>query len=488
MHPRHIHYFCDFCLLLPFIGIFISVYFTMNALDIDMQTIHSIFETWKMQPIHILQQSHDKTCHEMGMYDIIKYEWPGTVIGCLCNNGTKLHSKKCTLNHHKKKCNNVDSLRPYVSFKWKDQYICAMTTIKNTKGYLDFVRIKDNDFCAYKTKKCGIIDTLNNYLCIPEGDNCPINDINIISNEDKSFELTVSNRNVNNGKIYVSFLLGENKLCLNHKQTDYQAEKAYPLFDKKLEKYMTCSTFSANKTTIDKDTLYRKFDSYSKATFYKQNGIKNHIRHLPLYPEIKSTIGLYGGVYTGWKKECETKTFYQFMNNKTNSNDQINDIISITNEYKYYFYLLTGIITLVFCIGIFDLKYRLILTASNKVEINTESFIFTSLIYTLISICCGIMIYYSHLSLKVIHKAEVANNFFEQVYNTNCSDEKTNFILKYIAEEFFSYGNKFFNIKMLSIYEIGFCLMIIFYTFFAKRNLDKKRAKKEKQTNYFNFE
>ena len=97
-------------------------------------------------------------------------------------------------------------------------------------------------------------------------------------------------------------------------------------------------------------------------------------------------------------------------------------------------------------------------------------------------------LYYSHLSLKVIHKAEVANNFFEQVYNTNCSDEKTNFILKYIAEEFFSYGNKFFNIKMLSIYEIGFCLMIIFYTFFAKRNLDKKRAKKEKQTNYFNFE
>ena len=49
--------------------------------------------------------------------------------------------------------------------KWKDHYLCGMTTMKNFKNYFDFVRIKENDFCAYKTKKCGRIDTLNYYLC-----------------------------------------------------------------------------------------------------------------------------------------------------------------------------------------------------------------------------------------------------------------------------------------------------------------------------------
>ena len=98
------------------------------------------------------------------------------------------------------------------------------------------------------------------------------------------------------------------------------------------------------------------------------------------------------------------------------------------------------------------------------------------------------MVYYSHISLKVINEAKVAHKFFDEVYSNNCSDEKTNFILRYIAEEFFTYENKFFNIKTLSICEIAMCLVIMFYTFFAKRNFDRKRAKKERQMDYFNIE
>ena len=487
MHPRHIHYLCDFCLLLPFIGIFISVYFTMNALDIDIDTIKSIFETWKQQPIHLLQQSHDKTCNEMGMYDIISYEWPGTIPGCLCENKTKIISRKCTLNHQKKQCRKIEALRPHVSFKWKDQYLCGMSTIKN-KGYFDFVRIKENDFCAYKTKKCGRIDTLNNFLCIPENENCPINEISFLSSEEKSFELTVSNKNINDGNIFVSFLLGEDKLCPNHRQINFINERGYALFNKSLSGYMKCNVFKENKTVIDSDVHYRKFDSYSKSTFYKQNGIANHIRHLPMYPNITSSIGLYGGIYVGWKKECETKTFFQFMNNKTYSENEINDIIAINKKYNLLFYLFAGVITVLFLAGIYDMKYRLILTSSNKVEINTSSFFLTSLVYLAIAVICGAMVYYSHISLKVINEAKVAHKFFDEVYSNNCSDEKTNFILRYIAEEFFTYENKFFNIKTLSICEIAMCLVIMFYTFFAKRNFDRKRAKKERQMDYFNIE
>ena len=39
-----------------------------------------------------------------------------------------------------------------------------MNTMKNFKNYFDFVRIKEKDFCPYKTKKCGRVNTLNYYL------------------------------------------------------------------------------------------------------------------------------------------------------------------------------------------------------------------------------------------------------------------------------------------------------------------------------------
>ena len=167
MHPRNIHYTCDICLLIPFIGILISVFFSLTNFKTNILTIEEIFTEWKIKPIHIIQSSRSKKCEELGMFNILNYEWPGTISGCLCNNNNKkqLYKNSCTEIQFRQRCINIESINSFNMNKWKDHYLCGMTTMKNFKNYFDFVRIKENDFCAYKTKKCGRIDTLNYYLC-----------------------------------------------------------------------------------------------------------------------------------------------------------------------------------------------------------------------------------------------------------------------------------------------------------------------------------
>ncbi len=495
MHPRNIHYTCDICLLIPFIGILMSVFFSLTNFKTDILTIEEIFKEWKIKPIHIIQSSRSKKCEELGMYNILNYNWPGTTSGCLCNNNNNdnnnkkiLYKNSCNENQFRQRCINIESVNSYNMNKWKDHFLCGMTTMKNFKNYFDFVRIKENDFCAYKTKKCGRIDTLNYYLCIPENENCPINDINYISNEDNFFELSSNNNNVNNGNIYISFILSEEKLCVNHKLKNLIYENKYQLMNQSLNMIKSCNVFNRNGSKIENDKNYKLFDSYSKKVFYEQNEFFHHIKKLPLYPEIKSKIGLYGNVYTGWKKDCEKKEFFNFYNNYTEAKKEIDDILFIDEKYQFYLFLLTSLLVLIFIFGIYFLKYKLILTTGNKVEVTTFSFFITSLFYLFISLICCVLIYFSQLNLNVIKKANLSNKFFDLIANNNCSDERTNFILRYISEEFFSYINKYFNIKALGIFEIGISLIIIFYTYFAKRGLDKKRDKKEKQYTFYKFD
>jgi hypothetical protein len=176
------------------------------------------------------------------------------------------------------------------------------------------------------------------------------------------------------------------------------------------------------------------------------------------------------------------------MNNETYVNKEINDIVSITNHYKWQMYLLSGGISLLFLIGIYDIKYRLILKPSYKIEVDLFSFMVCLLIYIAILVLSGCLVYISYVCMKVVDNATITNAFFDMVYNNNCSDSETNFIMKYLAEEFFSYANRFFNIKALGICDIIMCVIILIYTHSSKRNYDYRRAKKEKEVNFFNFE
>ena len=69
----------------------------------------------------------------------------------------------------------------------------------------------------------------------------------------------------------------------------------------------------------------------------------------------------------------------------------------------------------------------------NKVEVTTFSFLISSFFYILISLISSVFIYFSQLNLNVIKNDNLLNKFFDLIYNYNCSDERTNFILRYIS-------------------------------------------------------
>lgn len=472
---------CDMCIVLPFAGIIIAVFFSISTFDIDNVIIKDIFHNWKKTPIHILQDSFAKRCLDMGMTDLISYEWPGTEMGCLCKNKTKLSIGKCLDVQHRQYCKSVERVRPYTANKWKGQYLCSSSM--KSLDFFNLTKIKANDFCAYKTKKCGKIDTLNNYLCVPENENCPINEISVISNEANSFELKTTNKNTD-GIIYTSFMIAEEKVCVNHYQKLFQ-EKAFPLFNNSL---LSCNDIKNNNTIITKDPHYKLLDFYDKSSFYEHNGIYYHIKHLPLYPKILSTIGLYGSIYIGWKKECEKREFYSYMNNASNADIEIRDIVKVNSENQLKLFIYTiGMICLII-LGVGLLKYKLILSSGNKVVITSSIMVIVCGIYLAIGVISSFLIKIAQNNLNTIAKAKLSHAFYDMIIKNNCSDDKTNFILNHIGEEFFTYSNRYFNIKILSIFIIGVCLMNIFYCVFAKRSYDRKQAKKQKNFTFYQFE
>ena len=58
-----------------------------------------------------------------------------------------------------------------------------------------------------------------------------------------------------------------------------------------------------------------------------------------IYPEIKNKIGLYGNVYTGWKKDWEKKEFFNFYINYTEVKKEIDYILFIDEKYLLSFFI-----------------------------------------------------------------------------------------------------------------------------------------------------
>ena len=501
MHQKNILFFCDFCLILPFIGIILAFFSTINEFDTNILAISDIFDNWKTIPFQNIIISN-KNCSSIGLYDIINYYWPGTEEGCFCSYNNVTYKGRCSEIQIRKNCTIVNEKYNVSLNKWKNKFICGQygkfinnnnnnNENKNEKNqiinkiittYFEFNKINSSQLCPFKTKKCGIIDTLNNSLCIPDIEKCPINYININnSNNNNNFNLIVNNKETENGKIYTNFLLSEDKICINHYLKNFIHEYNYPLFKSNDYFLKKCSKFKKNKTILINDNNFKILDFYSKNSFYLDN---NLIIDLPFYPKIESNINLFTNVYTGWKKKCETKEFYNFFNNQSNAFNEIYDIISFDNNYKNSLLYNILILSCLFFFGIFIIKYKLILI-NNKIEINFCKLFIIYFIYVLIMGINVIFIKISNINLIEINKAKISNDFFEIVYNNDCSDKNTNFVFKFIAEQYFNYKNKYYNIRLLGIYEISYCLIIMGYLYINKINNDKRKKRKERQKMFY---
>lgn len=482
MNPRQMHIGCDFFLLLPILGIILSVLCYRNNFEKDSHILKSLFSSWRNKPIHLVQDSYHKSCNQIGMDDLIIYTWPGNLDGCSClnaNNEQVIVRGKCTQEQIYAKCETIPSINPFNIKKWKGHYLCT-SSIKS-KSYFELSRIKPDDNCSYKYKKCGVIDTLGYILCIPENENCPLNSISFKSNiEAQNVRIDTSNTDLN-GKIYTNFRVSEEKPCVN--PTEYEfAESSYPLMRKELS--YGCSTYitSDDGKSYNYNINYDVFDGYSKRLFYEQNNIMEVFAGLPNYPydKIESKMVLYGGVYTGWKKICEKKELLNYMN--SNPDDELNQIINSSYEYNLLLHVYSLALGALFLLGVVLLKYKMIIVGPYRIEITYPSLLVIIITYSSIIVVSGILFYIAEVNLDVIKNAKLSNDFFELINNNDCSDSFTNGILKYLTREFHSYANRYFNIKILSITAILFSISMLLYTIFNKSSFEITRKNKKKIT------
>ena len=230
-------------------------------------------------------------------------EWEGTKIGCECRG--VVDEGECSEDQKNIRCKPVYPYRPKEYYYYREKIFSG----KRYKSYDDLIKnnliIQKQNNCPIGMKKCGIIDSLDNILCMNKYDDCPINDIiinsiekienytNIALNDNLFFHYT--NKMVNK-KIVSDLFVFKGKPCYNSQEHNW--EKYFPL-----EYESKCIT---NKTEND-ERYGESLDSYNQSLFYYENYIdpyffgENSVNKQEL---VNSKVDLFYRNFIGYNFEC----------------------------------------------------------------------------------------------------------------------------------------------------------------------------------------
>ena len=113
-------------------------------------------------------------------------EWRGTKKGCDCSNSKEFNYQVyidlCKQYQINGGCKKVYSNQGISLFNIYNTYFYQETLKRNYLDLLKQISSFNKSECEGGYKKCGILDTLKNPLCIEKENNCPINDI-VINNQ-----------------------------------------------------------------------------------------------------------------------------------------------------------------------------------------------------------------------------------------------------------------------------------------------------------------
>ncbi len=172
--------------------------------------------------------------------------------------------------------------------------------------------VLENEECKTGYKKCGKLDNLGNYLCYPEDEECPINDI-IFSNEIRKDLPEYNYTSYNEKYIYYTnqaidkpvitkLKTVEKKLCSD--KSRYYTEFPQFVLDKNY-KYYGCQS-KATESLYD-DTFV-PLDTILKEDLYTENKLNLLYNYRPQdeYPvqSLAAQMTLYPKYFTGFNKKC----------------------------------------------------------------------------------------------------------------------------------------------------------------------------------------
>ena len=228
--------------------------------------------------------------------------------------------------------------------------------------------IKNNEQCKDGYQNCGIIDTLNQSLCLPTNIECPLNDIEIISDNNSTkndyFNLGYNYVYGSNNMIFFytnkqktnpiigRIILNGNQPCANPVEYCWEKLESY-------EKEETSSCINDYKGNLYDDT-YSQFGDISYNILYKENLLSKDY-DLFNKKELESRkLYLFKNRFIGIDKECLNKSNF---NNMSDLDFPVSNIIFIP--------IFSGVMNLIFIfiILITDLYLKKYNDEKNKIWI-----------------------------------------------------------------------------------------------------------------------
>ena len=370
-----------------FIGIFPLTVFITSFMNFRINLVTNIINeiSQSINDFPITNFNYSFNCKE-NEYSHSLYTFPGSTSGCSCvgikdypyeqEHKEEVIQEACNLNQTRNKCKPIQSFDKINLFNWKNGVFCSKyyNQTEIGSGYLSLLNnsVYQNEECKEGYKKCGKLDDNGNYLCIPNEEECPINDIIISETElpeliEEKYKYIYLNdtyvyftNEKKDNSVIVKLKVSENKVCLYklYHHTDYPQY----ILTNDLDKF-ECK-FKINGKLYDESI--KSIDNRIKYDFYEDSDLgidtkiyNSYIYDFP-YHSLQEEMILYPKHYIGFDKKClmengglDLKSFAYNENEIKKRNDNVQKMKDI-NTYIIWFSFFSFIIEIYAC-SIFDL-------------------------------------------------------------------------------------------------------------------------------------
>ena len=290
------------CLILSSLSLSI-VHLTLT--NVSNGYVKEIEDNWEYSPIYTIAFSNEaSSLTTQGSFG----QWDGIIFGCDCTTSSFLkhasyRGSSCSSRQLFWSCIEVKEIPPVPFLIWRGQHIVTKT--KGTDNYYTLLEKTDKNGCISGYKSCGILDSTNHNMCVPEKDSCPINKIIIDTNEKgpqdgfsytnlpfgDGYHLHYTNENIN-GNIVVSFKATEGNVCSDPLKIDFTTS-GYAF-----DRYYSSEGCNNNDSKFIYDTRYSNIDTVSKKTTYLENNIDKMFDNINI-KYFNGTLNLYYRNYIG---------------------------------------------------------------------------------------------------------------------------------------------------------------------------------------------
>lgn len=435
----------------------ITFYVTIKALqkfsysDDTLTNIVTQFKTGYVQDIVAVPKS---TKCPLGYSSLLNnYQWPGSFQGCGCasKTGYTFYINDCP---DDSSCITVSQTDPEDLHNWGDITLCYL---HSDLSYVNFMEkgniVNETTTCNNSTHRiCGLIDNLNNSLCLEKTIQCPITYFSITQNEEEVEKykkvdptLTITNLNGvyvivghkerNDTKILTNFRIDATTPCLNSDRSP-SSELLFELMKNKYD--LTCEKYENGTEIVDE--LYLKLNTISYAEFLKSNEVYETITNLLDKFSISIsnlTISMYAKTYPSWSFLCmkeDADTFFNFIK----SNDVLNRLSFLT--------ILHSFIIIIILIGIGVCAFYFIEHFEKLFYLIILGFIVLNLLYP----------------IQVITNANWVINNLSEENGVYCGDESLNILLFDISDACLSLMYSYVGVLCIS------CICLIIYIFMLR--------------------